>query len=77
MEERYYNQERILFLECDQFAGFDDAQCFVSYCKQHYLPMLREIAEGKMSEENRKLADFFSDELKKLIEQIEIYEKEN
>lgn len=77
MKDRYYNQERILFLECDQFAGFDDAQCFVSYCEQHYLPMLREIAEGKMSEKNRKLADFLSDELKRLIEQIEIYEKEN
>jgi hypothetical protein len=77
MKDRYYEQERILFLERDQFSGFDNAQCFVSYCELHYLPMLREIAEGKMSEENRKLADFLSDDLKKLIEQIEIYEKEN
>ena len=77
MKDRYYEQERILFLERDQFAGFDDAQCFVSYCEQHYLPMLREIAEGGMSDENKKLADFLSDDLKKLIEQIEINESEN
>jgi hypothetical protein len=77
MEERYYNQERILFLERDKFAGFDDAKCFVSYFEQHYLPMLRDIAEGKMSDENKKLADFLADDLEKLIKQIEVYGKEN
>lgn len=77
MKDRYYEQERILFLEQDQFAGFDDAQCFVSYCELHYLPMLREIAEGKMSDENKKLADFLADDLKKLTKQIEFYGKEN
>lgn len=77
MEDRYYEQERILFLEHDQFAGFDDAQCFVSYCELHYLPMLREIAEGKMSDENKKLADFLADDLKKLTKQIEFYGKGN
>jgi hypothetical protein len=77
MEERHYNQERILFLERDQFAGFDNAECFVSYCEQHYLPMLREIAEGNISEENKKLAGFLADDLGKIIKQIEIYGNEN
>ena len=77
MKDRYYNQERILFLECDQFAGFDDAKCFVSYCEQHYLPMLRETAEGDMSEENKELAGFLADDLQELIKQIEIYGNEN
>jgi len=77
MKDRYYEQERILFLERDQFADFDDAQCFVSYCELHYLPMLREIAEGDMSDENKKLAGFLADDLKKLIKQIEIYGNEN
>lgn len=77
MKDRYYNQERILFSECDHFAGFDDAKCFVSYCEQHYLPMLRETAEGDMSEENKELAGFLADDLQELIKQIEIYGNEN
>ena len=39
--------------------------------------MLREIAEGDMSEENKELAGFLADDLKKLIKQIEIYGNEN
>ena len=64
------NSTKILFTTDDNFAGFYDAFLFATCCESHFIPMLKEIAEGNMSDQSQKLAGFLSEHLETLVSQI-------